>query len=433
MKKIYAISLAVLSLAAISCQKENKTVEVQPQAPVKTFTVQAPDTKTTADEFSVKWAAGDQITVYGYSEGEAAAEAATFTLISGAGESSAVFEGTMKDEHETYYAFYPASVETEFIPGEKNQIQVLSKSSLQLANQKAVENGFDPSFALMTAKANTKGVLEFRHGVSYFKVELADDDITGISLTFGKNAVQKRPSYDAEEGIIAVSNSNTNVIGAVGNFKKGGIYYIAAIPHSSNKMTSLELTLTKKDGSTGTITTTHPKIADAQIGLGDLMNLGCPSVSFKEPDPVVGGIGSTTWDFSSQKWQEVLSPYGNAGDDISNWDVTVDGLQWYSKANSRWNTTYIQAGGVGSTSDRYFKFTASAAGTLKVWSSNTGGSVDNERKVTVNTGTEESKPGGSASPSQTENEFTISKAGDVYIYATGNALRFYKIEYIVAE
>ena len=138
-----------------------------------------------------------------------------------------------------------------------------------------------------------------------------------------------------------------------------------------------------------------------------------------------------TWDFSSSDWQDVLSPYGNAGTDLPNWNVTVDGLTWISTANSRWNTTYIQSGNAGSTADRYFKFTAPYPGTLKVWTSNTGSSEAPTRGVTVNVGgVEEFKAGGSSSnAAPTENEFEISEAGEVYIYATGGGLRFYKIEF----
>ncbi|MBR0247310.1 MAG: hypothetical protein IJQ61_12670, partial [Bacteroidales bacterium] len=130
-------------------------------------------------------------------------------------------------------------------------------------------------------------------------------------------------------------------------------------------------------------------------------------------------------------WQDVLSPYGNAGTDLPNWNVTVDGLTWISTANSRWNTTYIQSGNAGSTADRYFKFTAPDPGIVKVWTSNTGSSEAPTRGVTVNVGgVEEFKAGGSSSnAAPTENEFEISEAGEVYIYATGGGLRFYRIYY----
>lgn len=67
---------------------------------------------------------------------------------------------------------------------------------------------------------------------------------------------------------------------------------------------------------------------------------------------------------------------------------------------------------------------------IKVWSSNTGSTEDMTRKVTVKVdeGAEQSQSGGSASSTLTETTFKIP-AGQVYIYPTGNALCFYKVEF----
>lgn len=136
------------------------------------------------------------------------------------------------------------------------------------------------------------------------------------------------------------------------------------------------------------------------------------------------------WDFSSAVWQNALAGVGAANTDITGWDLTVDGLTFLSPSKSKYNTTFIQAGGKGSTTDRVFKFVAPAAGTLKVWASNTGSSEDLTRMVTVvvDDGEPQSQPGGSVSSVQTETTFEIP-AGQVYIYPTGNALRFYKIQF----
>ena len=137
-----------------------------------------------------------------------------------------------------------------------------------------------------------------------------------------------------------------------------------------------------------------------------------------------------TWDFSDADWQAAFATYGAANTDITNWDLTLDGLTFYSAAKSKYNTTFIQMGGKGSTSDRYLKFTAPEQGTLKVWASNTGNSEDLTRLVTVNVGgDEQSLPGGYASGGgAVETEFSVP-AGEVYIYASGNALRFYRVFY----
>ena len=137
-----------------------------------------------------------------------------------------------------------------------------------------------------------------------------------------------------------------------------------------------------------------------------------------------------TWDFASAEWQAEFAKYGAANTDIENWDLTYDGLTLYSKAKSKYNTTFFQWGGKGSASDRYARFEAPSAGTLIVTASNTGGSEDMSRMVTVNQGgSETSQPGGVASGSTAVLEFDV-EAGEVLIYCTGNALRFYKIEFV---
>ena len=137
-----------------------------------------------------------------------------------------------------------------------------------------------------------------------------------------------------------------------------------------------------------------------------------------------------TWDFSAADWQEQFATYGAANTDITNWNLTYDNLTIFSTAKSKYNTTYFQWGGKGSTSDRYMKFTAPEQGTLKVWASNTGSSNAADRFVTVNQDGEETSIVGGV-PSNGDPavcEFSV-KAGDVYIYCTGNALRYYKVEF----
>jgi hypothetical protein len=146
-----------------------------------------------------------------------------------------------------------------------------------------------------------------------------------------------------------------------------------------------------------------------------------------------GGVEEThvlTWDFSAADWQAEFAKLGGANTDITNWNLSYDGLTLVSSAKSKYNTTYFQWGGKGSTADRYAKFTAPEQGTLKVWVSNTGSSEDLTRMVTVNVGgDEQSLAGGyNVNDGAKEVEFSIP-AGEVLIYCTGNALRFYRIYY----
>lgn len=161
-------------------------------------------------------------------------------------------------------------------------------------------------------------------------------------------------------------------------------------------------------------------------------------------DVVITQAGATpavhkVWDFSSSEWTTELAAKGESGSDITSWVSTVDGLTWTSTAKSKWNSTtiggtpytYIQAGGKGSESDRVFTYSAPIAGTLKVTVSNTGGSADETRMCTVKVGSSDpvSKAGGCPSTELRELTYTVSSAGTVKIYPTGNALRFYKITF----
>ena len=136
-----------------------------------------------------------------------------------------------------------------------------------------------------------------------------------------------------------------------------------------------------------------------------------------------------TWDFSAADWQEQFATYGAANTDITNWDLTYDGLTIHSGSKSKYNTTFFQFGGKSGDMDRYFKFTAPEQGTLKITASNTGSSEAMDRTVAVTVGDDtQSQPGGFSSNTPGELEFSIP-AGEVIITAPVNGLRFYKIEF----
>lgn len=145
------------------------------------------------------------------------------------------------------------------------------------------------------------------------------------------------------------------------------------------------------------------------------------------------------WDFSSSAWTTELSSKGAANADLTSWTSTVDGLTWYSKGKSKWNTrtinsvtyTYIQAGGAYSDANgRVFTFTVNNPGTLTVITTGTSGTADETRMCTVKVGDADpvSKAGGSDQNTLRELTFSIP-AGEVSVYPTGNALRFFKIEF----
>lgn len=148
--------------------------------------------------------------------------------------------------------------------------------------------------------------------------------------------------------------------------------------------------------------------------------------TYVEQEPIEPSV----WDFSSTEWQAEFKKYGTAGNDILDWDLTFDGLTLYSKDKSKYQPTYFQWGGKGSTTDRYLKFEALTSGKLTVTASNTGSSEDMSRNVTVNQGGKETSKAGGTASNATPSVLTFDvDAGEVLIYCTGNALRFYKVEF----
>ena len=156
-------------------------------------------------------------------------------------------------------------------------------------------------------------------------------------------------------------------------------------------------------------------------------------------DALEGGPAGVdyVWDFSAPEWVDAMTGSGIAANtNDSNWNLEVNGLKVISGGGSiKWNfsgeTYFWQPGGAGSDSKRYFEFTTEMAGKLTVYASNTGSSEDLTRMVTVKVGdgAEDSLPGGySSSNGAVPVEFNIT-AGTVKVYATGNGLRFYKIEF----
>ena len=183
----------------------------------------------------------------------------------------------------------------------------------------------------------------------------------------------------------------------------------------------------------------EPNAGDERSATITLSYEGAEDVEVTIKQKAAGAVSEDyVWDFSSSEWTAELASKGNANSDITNWVSTVDGLTWTSVAKSKWNTrtiggvtyTYIQAGGKGTTADRVFTFTVQNAGKLYVTTTGTSSTADDSRMCTVKVGDsdEVSKVGGSSQDMLTVNEFEI-EAGNVYVYSTGNALRFFKIEF----
>ena len=174
----------------------------------------------------------------------------------------------------------------------------------------------------------------------------------------------------------------------------------------------------------------------AVVYIYTLANCNTYAVGY-DPVPAAPAGVDYVWDFSAPEWVDAMNGSGIAANtNDNNWNLEVNGLKVIAGSGSiKWNfsgeTYFWQPGGAGTDAKRYFEFTTEMAGMLTVYASNTGSSEDLTRMVTVKVGdgAEESLPGGySSSNGAVPVEFNIT-AGTVKIYATGNGLRFYKIEF----
>lgn len=290
MRKIFAYAIAALSLLAVSCNKEaapetGKTV-------AKTFTVNAPDTKTElSGTKSVVWATGDEINVVAKTSGNQY----TFTLTEGEGTASAKFSGAIDaaDAAETeFYALYPnVTIRTEETDKSGNR-WALDQGQLVIdqpvTTQEAIEGSFPTAGAFMTAvcDAASGNTLSFRHGAAYFKITIAMDDIKAIRLEVSGSArLGGRPIYTMSTGETFQVNTAKNFMDFTcsGGFKNGSTYYLPVLTKQSN-CGILTLTFTRTDDTTASITT--ESLNKVTLTSGKIYDLGSPAVSF-DPEIIV--------------------------------------------------------------------------------------------------------------------------------------------------
>ncbi len=157
----------------------------------------------------------------------------------------------------------------------------------------------------------------------------------------------------------------------------------------------------------------------------------------------VGAAMTQTWNFSDAGFDDIynyiVGKVGEGTNFSEEWTGEWDGLSIATggssiRVNSSDGVRFVQMGGAGNLTRRYFLFTPAASGTLTVVASNTGGSQDDTRLVTVNqNGVESSQIGGVPSSEPVTLTFDIQGGVPTYVYPTGNGLRFYSLEFSYVE
>ena len=279
--------LLIAALAIVACTKKFQDIP-QPQKLIhKTFTVSAPvnpdgidtasKTELASDGLTVNWSVGDEINVIGITA-DGTATQHPFSIKSGAGTPSAIFEGEVGENEETFYAIYP-NIDfdpAKFAPTESTKTPHLCIKNT-LPDRAAIKGGFDKNTAIMMAKADDSGNFAFLHGMAYIKIKVGVDYVQSIKIqTSGSARFNGKPSLDL--GTLAFDNVEgaKNEVTMAGEIEKDGIYYIPVTVKASDLKT-ITITYEFSDGSPSqSISTT--KMNSKQMELGKIYDFGCPPI-----------------------------------------------------------------------------------------------------------------------------------------------------------
>lgn len=447
------LALLTLAAAAASCQPKelaDSASGLVREIPV-TFTAEQPATRTfieaTPTGWTPKWQKGDLLTVTYLQDGDYTAQK-EFTNSAEDG-TTGVFSGTLElaDGTHTIYAYYPSAMKDgrsegifKFaLPSVQN---IPSLTTFDPAADLLVSNGAEvviESGALKSAQT-----LHFNRIFAVAKIVIADGTTGGKLAGKAIKSVTFKVSSGTLTGRASVDISTAKLTAWEGKSS----YNYATASYSGSDW--------KADGSTGAFIVINPATFAAGVTVTAVVETDDSSIniersvtlsealafesgkvntlifSIKDSDIEEDtGIEPTTWDFSEEAWQAAFAKIGTINSDITGWNLTLNNLTIVSTKKSKYNTTFFQWGGAGGTDDRYMTFTATTAGKLTVWASNTGSGEDPGRKVEVRAGSYSGTfaAGTSTNNAPTECTFKDVPAGEVKVYSSGNGLRFYKLEF----
>ena len=314
MKRSIIITMAVLSVAALSCTKdvsnqpapEKEQVAMSFDATIGTPTkveIASSETAEGVTTHKLNWSVGDKIKVYSdNADGNAGVE---FTTDISAPSATASFEGTI-DAADAYYAFYPSSAKAKwnyinryfFVAIPQNQTSVGVSSIYSIAKA----DGNNLRFS------HTTGLIKFTllAGLHYKVAKVTfsgndSEDLAGYLKVFPEHTENNEISTDYDRYTeISLSPSE-------GDTFRAGTYYMMVPPESFEN--GITMTFTDSEGFVATKTSSNP----AEIKAGGILNLG--------------GIGGQDLTFvgaykHSLPWTEDFSSY-NAANYQTIGDVSV--------------------------------------------------------------------------------------------------------------
>ena len=449
MKKLFFTLMGIAAVAAVACQPKEEAEIANGHRISVTLTAAQPETKTYIEEvqggWQPYWSADDAIVVTNTADFETESPKDNpFVNQSGAGI-NASFTGSIvaEDGEVTVHAYRPkrsnrskgifkfAIPATQAVPSLTTfnpdyDLLVADPLTLTVANQTVTSA--DPlhfhrlvSVVRIIAKDNTKaGALA---GKSIKSARFTADGVTlcgelGVDI----KAIQVEKWYDKATPIASYVEATYEGTDWTADGTTGA--YVLTGPATIPAGTSISLKLTLSDDSEVLVS----RVASGEINLQSAkvttlkFNVTDSDLNAEEPQ-------STVWNFSEDAWQTEFKKLGSAGAELSAVNLTYAGLTIKGDAKSKYNTTYFQTTGTGSTEANFFKFTASEDGLVTVNESHTGSTApDPIRYICVYNNGAEQRIEGSVNSKNPKNCCFNVVAGDVYIYGTGGA-RYYTIKF----
>lgn len=275
MKRSIIITMAVLSVAALSCTKdvrnqpapEKEQVAMSFDATIGTPTkveIASSETAEGVTTHKLNWSVGDEIKVYSDNEdGNAGVE---FTTDISEPSATASFEGTI-DAADAYYAFYPSSAKAKwnyinryfFVAIPQNQTSVGVSSIYSIAKA----DGNNLRFS------HTTGLIKFTllAGLHYKVAKVTfsgndSEDLAGYLKVFPEHTENNEISTDYD------TYTEISLSPSEGDTFRAGTYYMMVPPESFEN--GITMTFTDSEGFVATKTSSNP----AEIKAGGILNLG---------------------------------------------------------------------------------------------------------------------------------------------------------------
>ena len=311
MKRSIIITMAVLSVAALSCTKdvsnqpapEKEQVAMSFDATIGTPTkveIASSETAEGVTTHKLNWSVGDKIKVYSKNSDSHGIE---FTTDISSPSATASFEGTI-EAADAYYAFYPGSVSAQWV-------DYNSFFSVNLPeNQKP--SGVSSVYAIAKADGSS---LQFKHATGFVKFTIPDEYADRIAkVTFSGNDSEKLAGWlNLDPNNTANNNFNEgyttyseiSLSPSTGGTFAAGTYYLMSFPAKFDK--GITMRFTDAEGFVATKTSSNT----TEIKAGGILDVGTMSgLSF------VGAYKH------SLPWTEDFSSYNSANYQTIG-DVTV--------------------------------------------------------------------------------------------------------------